>query len=229
MKIHEILRENEEKDLTDQKRVNGWGDTYNGDIDCEELGLTSLKGAPDRVTGYFYCGSNRLTTLVGGPTYVGRDFYCADNRLTSLKGGPIKVGHAYNCGRNELTSLTGVPAEIPHDFICDSNELTSLDGAPRRVGGDFVCNMNPIISLAGIGAYFKNGWIARTLTIPECVESHVLGILLIPNLKEVDSYDATDKLERAISIINKHLRDDRDILECQEDLRTAGLREYGRL
>lgn len=36
------------------------------------------------------------------------------------------------------------------------------------------------------------------------------------------------ELHKACQIINKHLHGDKDMLDCQEELRSAGLREYGR-
>lgn len=62
----------------------------------------------------------------------------------------------------------------------------------------------------------------------DSVTGHVLGILLIPDLKTFVSISGTSKLAWD-TIIKKHLAGDRDILDCQEELRTAGLREFGKL
>ena len=57
-----------------------------GNFDCSELGLISLKGAPEKVGEDFYCFKNNLTSLEGAPQKVGGDFWCSYNKLTSLDG-----------------------------------------------------------------------------------------------------------------------------------------------
>lgn len=166
-----------------------------------------------------------------GVMYEG-DFDCSHEELTSLRGAPpIVIGDFY-CNGNQLTSLEGAPTNVDGSFYCNDNKLTSLEGAPTKVGTNFHCHNNPIKSLAGIGTYFKDGHIMGNLQLPDSIESHLLGILLIPRLMEIwihsDWINAT-KPGQAASIINKHLRKDRDILECQEELRSAGLREFGKL
>ncbi len=50
-----------------------------GDFDCSECkSLTSLEGAPEKVTGDFNCSECQdLISLKGSPEEVGRDFYCS--------------------------------------------------------------------------------------------------------------------------------------------------------
>ena len=62
------------------------GQTYEGDMDCSESGLTSLRGAPREVKGSFYCEGNQLVSLEGAPEKVDGDFYCGDNLMDSLEG-----------------------------------------------------------------------------------------------------------------------------------------------
>lgn len=201
-----------------------------GDFYCHDKQLTSLEGAPGQVFGNFDCSDNRLTSLQGAPKEVYGHFDCQFNKLTSLLGAPTRVDGYFDCRNNQLTSLEGAPKKICDSFSCKKNQLTSLLGAPIKIGGDLFCDDNPIKSLAGIGTYFKNGYIRGSLVIPGSVTSHVLGILLIPELIEISSINGINvELSAAIDIINKHLRCDRDILECQEELRSAGLREYGKL
>ena len=148
-----------------------------GDFNCSDLGLkslkgapqevgksfwcfrnklTSLKGAPKEVGWNFNCSDNQLTSLEGAPQTVGRDFYCSDNQLTSLEGAPKKVGGGFYCYNNQLISLKGAPREVGGivggSFSCSNNKLISLEGAPQKVGGDFYCRNNPDLnSLDGIG------------------------------------------------------------------------------
>ena len=61
------------------------------DFNCSYCAsLTSLKGAPKKVSGDFSCyNCASLTSLKGAPKEVGRDFSCYNcASLTSLKGAP---------------------------------------------------------------------------------------------------------------------------------------------
>ena len=120
-----------------------------GNFYCFELGLTSLKGAPQEVGGRFDCSRNQLTSLEGAPQKVGRDFICKNNYLTSLKGAPQKVGGNFECSWNKLTSLEGAPQTVDGDFVCSYNKLTSLKGVPQIVGRHFSCRGNQLTSLEG--------------------------------------------------------------------------------
>lgn len=165
-----------------------------------------------------------------GDTYK-NDFSCSGTSLTSLKGAPRYAHRGFYCCGNRLTSLEEAPVRVDGSFYCTRNRLTSLEGAPTRVGGDFCCHYNPIASLAGIEEYFKNGYIKGTLMLPGSLKSHVLGVLMIPGLVSIGVTDEDMRFElvKVVWIINNHLAGDRDILECQEELRSTGLREYGKL
>ncbi len=118
-------------------------------FNCSDLGLTSLKGAPQEVSGLFDCSSNHLTSLEGAPQKVRGNFYCVCNHLTSLIGAPKEVGGNFDCTYNQLTSLEGAPQEVGKNFYCYRDDLTSLEGAPKEVGGDFDCSINQLTSLKG--------------------------------------------------------------------------------
>ena len=120
-----------------------------GHLDCYNLGLKSLKGAPTEVGGNFYCNNNQLTSLEGAPKIVGGDFWCTSNQLTSLEGAPQEVGGDFECSYNQLSSLEGAPKIVGGNFICNNNQLTSLEGAPKIVGGNFRCSKNQLTSLKG--------------------------------------------------------------------------------
>ena len=123
-----------------------------GDFDCLNLGLKSLKGAPQKVGGHFDCSDNQLTSLERAPKEVGGFFTCSGNQLISLEGAPKEVDGCFYCYLNQLTSLEGSPKKIGRGFYCAFNHLTSLEGAPKEIGGDFDCRKNPNLhSLDGIG------------------------------------------------------------------------------
>ena len=174
----------------------------------------------------FYCNNNQLTSLKGAPTSVGGYFSCSDNKLTSLKGAPSSVGGYFSCSHNLLTSLEGAPSSVGDGFSCSDNKLTSLKGAPSSVGGGFSCSDNKLASLKDInkqlkkmnGCFYANG---------NPITSHVIGLLLIPGCKEVrlDNKQVQD-------ILNRHLEKpfgNRRFLDCQSELLDAGLDELAKL
>ena len=150
------------EDLTEQ--------TYEGNLYCGGCHLTSLKGAPKEITGYFDCSNNELISLEGCPEIIGDNFMCNDNKLVTLEGGPKEIGGTrYDCQNNRLTSLKGAPEKLEgkfHTYIdsftgeekegryqcefnCTNNKLTSLEGSPKYVDGGFRCGYNPLTSLKG--------------------------------------------------------------------------------
>ncbi|MBQ7660025.1 MAG: PcfJ domain-containing protein [Alphaproteobacteria bacterium] len=118
--------------------------TIEGNFNCIGNFLTSLKGAPKKVSGNFNCSNNKLTSLEGAPQEIGGNFDCSYNLITTLKGAPKKVGFDFCCNDNQLISLKYSPTEIGGDFYCASNDnLTSFLGISKckmpyqHIGCDF--------------------------------------------------------------------------------------------
>lgn len=129
-----------------------WG-TINGDFRIRNANrLTSLKGAPKKITGslnitacfylkslehctqnieeYVNVGNNSLTSLVGLPKKINGDFDASNNSLENLKGCPETVWGSFNVYNNKLTSLEYGPKKVFHIYDCSYNKLTSLKGLP---------------------------------------------------------------------------------------------------
>lgn len=229
MKLIELF-ESKEKSLIGLT-INDWpvtrktrNEMWFGDFDCSNRQLTSLEGAPEKVSGSFYCNGNMLTSLEGAPKEVDGSFNCCDTKLTSLKGAPQKVDRNFYCSDNYLTSLKGAPKEVGGYFYCRSSKLTSLEGAPKEIGGYFDCDGNRLTSLQGIHEIITkiNGAFYVT---HNPIKSHVLGLLLIDGCIKV-SID-NDKVS---AIINKYLGKGKDgVLAAQEELIEAGLEEFAQL
>jgi hypothetical protein len=116
-----------------------------GNFNCMFQGLSDFKGVKfGVVTGNFYCEDNRLTSLVGAPQKVSGNFNCAGNSLTSLEGAPQSVSGIFCCGNNPITSLVGAPKKIGGRLYCGNNRLTSLEGAPQSVGCRAFFTGNPV-------------------------------------------------------------------------------------
>ena len=121
----------------------------NGDIDCSNSKLVTLKGSPQKIDGNFKCNNNKLTTLKGSPKKIGRDFDCSNNQLTTLEGSPQEIGRDFDCSFNNLTTLKGSPQRVDKNFNCSGNKLTTLEGSPQIVGRNFVCSFNNLTTLEG--------------------------------------------------------------------------------
>ena len=161
------------------------------------------KQYPD-IKGDFDCSNREIITLKFAPKYVGGNFYCYNTNITSLEFAPQSVGH---------------------DFSCFGTKITTLEFAPQYVGRSFGCSDTKITSLKGIGKdYLKE--VRGEIYLKEChhLKSSMLGIMLVKELQEIyfDNKEVQD-------IFNRHLKGDKDILDCQEELITNGLKEYAKL
>lgn len=155
--------------------------------------------------------------------FTGADFYCDDKKLTSLEGCPeVIIGYFY-ANNNKLTSLIGGPKEVNGYYRVDKNKLQSLEGIATDISGDLNCADNKLKSLKGIHKLVKRAGRHADFTGNPIV-SHVLGLLKIEGLEEVRLDNAT-----VANIMNRHLKGDRDIFACQEELVDVGFEEYAKL
>ena len=73
----------------------------------------------------FTCSNHGLTSLRGGPSLISGFFDGSKNKLKSLKGAPRSVGGSFACSYNKLTSLHDV-----HKFINKINGMIYAGGNP---------------------------------------------------------------------------------------------------
>jgi len=154
------------------------------------------------------------------------DFYCYYNQSTSLEFCPKEVGGDFYCHNNQRTSLEFCPKEVGGYFDCSNNKLTSLEFCPKEVGGNFYCSSNKLTSLADIHKRLKKmDGIFYAYNNP--IKSNVIGLMLVAGCNEVQ----LDNKE-VQNIMNNHLPNTRGhlgLLECQEDLLSAGFEEWAEL
>ena len=189
--------------------------------------LNTLKRHPKHVKGLLLKerGQNRciLNTLKRHPKHVKGNFLCTYKSLDSLEGAPLTVDGYFDCGGNNLKSFKYSPKTIGDKACYNLNKINSIEGAPSHIGEDFLCFNNLLSSLHNIHKQIKHiGGSADFRYNP--IKSHVLGLLLIDGLITV----AMD-FKPVQNIINKHLRGERDIFACQEELIEAGLEDYAQL
>lgn len=141
-----------------------------------------------------------LTVMGQQPDRIVGDFTCAGKSLISLEGAPRVVTGSFYCQRNYIDSLDHVPESMNYLNFYE-NELESLH------------NIHKKIKHCTIGGFEKNP-----------IKSHVLGLLLIEGLNHV-YFD----IHHLAKIINDHLKGDRDVFACQEELIEAGLEDFAQL
>jgi len=131
-----------------------------------------------------------------------------------------------SCG---LTSLDGCPRTVKGLFSCWGNYLKTIDGCPEVAQ---IMNFNWLFDIKTISGIHKKVRECYSISIPHTVTSSILGLMLIKNLFNVKTEAAghpIPNLEKAILIINRHLGKNPDVLECQEELLSNGLREFAKL
>ena len=114
--------------------------------------------------------------------------------------GIVDVNGDVNLYNKKLTSIPVQFGSVGEDFDCSYNNLTSFHNIHKiikSIGEEFLCDDHKI-------------------------KSHILGLLLIKNLKQI--YGIKD----VENIINKYLPLG-DIHLCQEELIQAGFPEYAKL
>jgi hypothetical protein len=219
-------------------------------INQTALNIDSLDGGPKIVRGKFSLRNMKnLQSLVGGPEEVG-SFAVMDCDLRSLEGFPKKVesgdvtltlnpklgslkgladidGELYmaDCG---LTSLKGCPEKVK-EFSCARNPLTSLEHCPRMVDNEFIAHHCELTSLHNIHKHIDYIGSDKSFTVDfdltdNPIKSHVLGLLKIKGNFTVKLSNVKVK-----KIINKYLRGNRNMLECQQELIDAGFEEFAQL
>lgn len=141
-----------------------------------------------------------LSVMGQQPVRFEGDFTCAGKSLISLEGAPRVVTGSFYCHRNYLDSLDHVPESMNYLNFYD-NKLTSLH------------NIHKKIKHCGLANFEDNP-----------IKSHVLGLLLIEGLNHV-YFD----IHHLAKIINDHLKGDRDVFACQEELIEAGFEDFAQL
>jgi hypothetical protein len=170
MKIQQLFEENSSKSLlgcTINNRVvteNTPHETFQGDFIVPQH-VTSLKYSPKHVNGCYRCSNTEITTLEFAPAHVQGDFACTGTKITSLEFAPSFIAGAASFDGLTITSLEHCPSEIRGIYLSFSEceNLTSLHDIHKIV---------------------KQGPQALYL-IGTPIKSHILGVLLIPNLVHV--------------------------------------------
>jgi hypothetical protein len=209
-----------------------------GDFYCSENQLKSLEFSPRKIDGFFNCTNNKNLTSLKGMTQEGVETLNAEGcDLTSLEGSPQKIDGAFYCSYNKrLKSLKGMTQEGVKRLHCAGCSLSSFEGVARNISGDVFAVKNPMTNLKGVHKHFDT--IGGKMLLSDSIESNILGLLKIKNLKRVSFFkNSVDLGEKSVAkkeisdIINKYLPNPTlaEIIDCQNELVEAGFEDYAEL
>lgn len=157
------------------------------------------------------------------------DFTFVNPETASLYGSPSKVGGNFRACHTKITSLEGGPSVIEGSCDVSRSYLTSINGVARTIGGSLDLRITQIKSLQGIEKKIHH--LGRALHLPTSLQSHLLGIFLIPHFTGPVQFEfdvIQGGKEKLSNIINGHLKD-KDVHACQQELIDAGYEKFARL
>lgn len=197
--------------------------------------LSSLKNFPAQVDAYVTLnGNSKLKSFVGDLKKC-KSLSADDCSIHNLDGLPeIEMNFSIQSAEY-LTSFKGSPKKLLGVFAGGFPYVTSLEGLPEQAGSIIINSGGRIKSLAGIHNIVKQCESMHFSGFDSGItefEGHVLGLLKINGLKTVSGGHGTFsgyKFRKAMEIVDKHLKDKKDIVECQAELIDADLEEYAKL
>ena len=212
--------------------------------------VTSWYGCPKRINGYLNANNSEFTSWENAPDFAdevylnlanfetlegiidSKSYTLTNCKAKDLKGLPANVDYLRIYFFKNLSSFSGLPnvkAEL-HIMGCDSlNFPNEPVGITIDGHHNLISKCESITNFKDVHKTFKS--ITGGLSILECknVKSHILGFLKIEGLSNIFADKCNDNFEKAIEILNRHVKGDKDILNCQNELIDAGLEEYAQV
>ncbi len=88
----------------------------NGNFSLFGNELSTLKGCPRRVMGYFDCSHNNLKDLKFCPNEIEGTFFLSNNHIKGLEYAPDMVKGKFKCYGNPIEDLNGFKTELGDSF-----------------------------------------------------------------------------------------------------------------
>ncbi len=85
--------------------------------------FTELPLKFNKANGNFDCKNNKLKSLKGSPVEINGGFYCHKNELTSFKFAPKIIRGHFNCEINNIKTFEYFPSYVRNSFWCDDNPI----------------------------------------------------------------------------------------------------------
>lgn len=203
-----------------------------GDFNLSGSDYTSLKGCPTLVTKNFILFKcDKLKSFDYFPKEIKGLTSFSEMKISSFKGlSDTKFGTDLDITKfDNITSLEGLPEDMSEtrlEFRFLDN-LKSLKGIPKKVKSLLIGieDLPSLDYLPESAVYLNLMYLAKV--------TNYLKILTVKNLNRVNillrnSPDGVDNSTKLTDIINKHIKTG-DVIECQEELIEAGLKQYARM
>lgn len=99
-----------------------------GDLNIQDMHLTSLMHSGDKITGSLFANNNPITDLTGAPAEVGNLILIGNRTLTNLKGCPqvMRKLQLWHTGLHSLDGLPDTPGRIEEIDITYDEHLPML-------------------------------------------------------------------------------------------------------
>ena len=136
--------------------------------------------------------------------------------IRSFKNFPEFIGVKQTMGTMKVLNFT------------QDNKISSLEGFPQTTEGDLNLRWLSHVNFSKCNKFMET--VNGTVAINDSYVGPILSFLLVKKLKTLDlAQSPSDHALVAEQIFNKHLRGDKEILECKEELMNAGFKEYAKL
>jgi len=215
MKLNEVVKTTKQRAmlLNAKPGLKEWADRWLTDTDAEWR--VTKDGKIDVINGNVHLSFNCLVEGV-----LPYSFGTCYGNFKILQGPTSK----------NLKTMVGCPKIVGGDFSIFSRLVVDIEGIPQIVGGQINFVGTNIESLSEIHKKLKECR-GEIITLPSATKSSVLRLLLIKRLLIVRQLlpKKVGPEIRWSNILNKHLQGDRDVLACQEELISAGFKEFAKL
>lgn len=131
-----------------------------------------------------------------------------------------------------LLNSVNLPGGISGSFLLCNSKIADFSGFPKQIHGNLYCMNNQITSLSKTNKYIERIDGLADFSGNPIESSPLLSLLRIKGLQSVrlvKVHDTNSRLYQAQQIINKHLKNGRDLIACQEDLFKNDLDEFAQL
>ena len=188
-------------------------------FDADGIGLENFYGSPFLVHNDFRCRKARLNdkdAFQDAPkTISGRLTGSTETHITNFRG-------LEDCN---ITDIYFGGYAAPNEAMETAIKVDNIGGLPKSLLNFYVYNLR---SISGIHKQCPN---LRLLHINRNVPDGLLSILRTQDPHFMFGFVGNDfwDLERAYKIVQKHVDNERNVFDCQEELLVNGLKEYAKL
>lgn len=224
MRLKELLREDRMSNNEIKGWLERWGSEYQERAAIISNGLVSFaQQDPIIIVDKIVNDARMITDDNELPFQLGNvpSIVIRDSALASFKNFPKII-------RGPIGYLSNHMAINLDDNSHTFSKIRSLEGITEVNPGGVNLRYCKYLNYSKVHTFIKE--VNNTLTIHSDYVGPILGFLNIKELKDVWQYGPDELLlEKALKILNSHLKGDKDIMDCQEELIQKGCKEFAKL